>query len=90
MIKYLTPLAFVLLTVTGAANANVVKSSGQAVTACKSHIKENVQGVTGAKMNGLRTVRGHHVITFSVSNESGRQKTVCKVNRKDGTIALNN
>ena len=89
MIKYLAPLALVLLTVTGAANANAVKTSGQAVTACKSHIKENVQGVTSAKMNGVRTVREHHIISFAIRDESGRHRTVCSVNRKDGSIELN-
>ena len=90
MIKYLTPIALVLLTATGVANANAVKTSGQAITACKSHIKENVQGVTSAKMNGVRTVREHHNISFAIRDESGRYRTVCSVNRKDGTIVLNN
>ena len=89
MTKYLASLTLVLLTVTGAANATIIKTSGQAVTACKSHIKQNVQGVTSAKSIKIRSLRGNHVITLAVKSESGRQKTVCSVNRKDGSIVLN-
>ena len=89
MIKYITPLAFVLLSATGVASANVAKTAGQAVSDCKTHIKENVPGATSAKMSRLRTVRDRHLITFAVRDENGRHKTVCSVNRADGSIALN-
>jgi hypothetical protein len=88
MTKYIATFAMVLMTITGTANASTVKTSGQAVTLCKSHIKENVPGVTKTKSTKIRSFRENHIITFAVKTAAGRAKTVCKVNQNDGSIML--
>ena len=90
MIKTITPIALTFLIASGAANANIVKTSNQAVTACKSHIKTNVEGFQRAKLSKVRSSRQHHKVTFAVTSNGNRTKTVCLVNKEDGAIALNN
>ena len=90
MNKYLTPIAITLLLSSGLANANPVKTSNQAVTVCKAHLKETVPGFKRAKLGQVRSSREHHTITFSVNSDSGRSRTKCVVNKQDGAIALKN
>ena len=90
MIKYLTPFAAVILLSTGVANANQIKSSNQAVTVCKTHLKSNVEGYKRAKLGKVRSSRDSHLVTFSVSTEEGRGKTKCVVNKDTGAISLLN
>ena len=90
MIKYLTPIAAVILLSSGVANANVIKSSNQAVTVCKTHIKSNVDGYKRAKLGKIRSSGANHTVTFAVSTDSGRANTKCVVNKDDGAITLLN
>jgi hypothetical protein len=87
MIKSLIPLAATVLLSTGVANAG---SSNQAVTVCKSHLKENVEGFKRAKLGKVRNLRDSHVISFVVSSDAGSSSTKCVVNKEDGSIALQN
>ena len=88
MIKYLTPIAAALLLTTGVANANIIKSSNQAVTVCKAHLKSNVDGFKRAKLGKVRSSKANHTVTFAVTSDAGRGSTQCVVNKSDGSIAL--
>ena len=89
MIKYLTPIVIMFLFSSGIANASVVRTNDQVVTACKTHLKENVEGFKGAKLSKIRNSRDYHKVTFAVSRDSGREKTICLVDKQDGGIKLN-
>lgn len=90
MKKYLVPIAATLLVAGGVANANPVKTSNEAVTLCKSHIKANVPGFQRVKLSRLRSSRLAHKVTFAVTSDGNRARTTCVVNKQDGAIALNN
>ena len=90
MIKYLTPIAAALLLTTGVANANIVKTSNQAVTVCKAHLKDNVDGYKNARLSKVRSSKAAHTVTFAVTSEAGRASTKCVVNKADGSTALLN
>lgn len=86
MIKYLTSFAVALLLSANVANAKT--TSNQAVTACKAHIKENVQGFKKARLGKVRSSRDAHKITFAVSTDQGRQNTKCAVNKDTGSVVI--
>lgn len=86
MIKYLTPIAVTLLLTANVASANT--TSNQAVTACKAHLKANVDGFKKARLGKVRGSRDEHKITFAVSTEQGRQNTKCAVNKDTGSIVI--
>jgi len=88
MIKYLTPIAAALLLTAGVANANITKTSNQAVTACKAHLKANVDGYKRAKLGKVRSSKANYAVTFAVLSEAGRSSTKCVVNKADGSMAL--
>lgn len=90
MNKYLMPIAITLLLSSGLASATPVNSSNQAVTVCKSHLKETVPGFKRAKLGQVRSSREHHTLTFSVKSDQGRSRTKCVVSKEDGVIALQN
>ena len=90
MIKYLTPIAAIFLLSAGIANAKVIKNSNQAVTVCKSYLKENVQGHKRSNLNKVRGQRGNFLVQFAVTTEEGRTNTKCLVNRDDGSVTLKN
>jgi len=90
MIKYVTPITLALILGSGVANAKVVKTSNQAVTACKTHLKANVPGFKRAKLGKVRNSRDHHTMTFSVTSEQGRERTKSVVSKEDGATALKN
>ena len=94
MIKYLTPitttLAAALLLTTGSVYASPIVTSNQAVTACKAHFKENVDGYKRAKVADVRDSRANHKIMFRVISDTGNAKTKCVINKDDGSIVLFN
>ena len=88
MTKYMTPIAIAFFLASGVANANIVKTGNQAVTVCKAHIKENVPGYKVAKLSKVRNSSLQHKVTFSVTADAGRTKTLCLVNKQDGVVEL--
>ena len=90
MIKYITPIAAALLLTSGVVNANIVKTSNQAVTVCKAHLKDNVDGYKRANLGKVRSSKAAHTVTFSVISDTGRSSTKCVVSKDDGSIALLN
>ena len=90
MIKYLTPITIALLLSSGLTNAAVIKTSNQAVTICKAHLKANVAGFKRAKLGQVRNSRDFHTLTFSVTSDNGRERTKCIVTKDDGVVALKN
>ena len=90
MTKFLVPVAATLFLTIGVANANPITTSNQAVSACKTHLKNNVDGYKRAKVSDVRSSRANHKITFRVKSESGNVKTKCVVDKADGSIALSN
>ena len=88
MIKLITPIVAIFLLSTGSANAASALSSNQAVTVCKAHFKDNVEGYKRAKVADMRSSRSSHKITFRVISESGKTKSKCVVNKADGSIEM--
>lgn len=86
MIKYLAPIAAALLLTVNVANAKT--TSNQAVTACKAHLKANVDGFKKARLGKVRSSRDQHKITFAISTEQGRQSTKCAVNKETGAVVI--
>lgn len=86
MTKYLTTIAATLLLTANVASAKI--TSNQAVTACKTHLKENLEGFKKARLGKIRGSRDSHKITFSVSTDQSRQSTKCVVNKKTGSIVI--
>lgn len=90
MTNYLAPIATALLLTAGAANAGAVKTSNQAVTACKAHFKDNVDGYKRSKVADVRSSRANHKVLFRVISTTGNVKAKCVVNKADGSIVVFN
>jgi len=78
-------IAIVLLLAPTAQAKQPAKSSGHAVTMCKTQASLAHEGYKRARTSRIKLTRGVYKIKLAVVTEEGKIQTLCEV-EKDGTI----